>query len=315
MTEAAPQPTKSRSSSSTAVPDGKSEKSFEGRSLKGVDSSMLELGGFGLITYGLYSVVRTFLDIQAWGTPEASLSLMLQLVSLFPLLVIGPILIFAPQGSIRVKSSPKKLTKWLTFILAAMFLFFIPLSFFNHFTLIQTDTNQVKRLESSLEKRKQEILRSVKDANTPPEFQKILSTFSEIRDISFSPGQSGDSIRKDISDGIDRGIESGVERLRASQRERSRVFANVVRNVALGSFISGFTFFVLATWLLDWLLPARKVLTNLAGILTKGFPLGYFFSKSKSSRRTNRNFADRKTAFTRALARFSFRLSRRGRRR
>jgi hypothetical protein len=212
------------------------------------------------LAYGILSLARSFLGDQAGFGPEASLARMSQFLSLYPILFLGPVLIFAPQGASKDKGLWRNLTSWLVLFLAIMFLIFTPLSFYNQFSLTQRDANQVKRLEDLLQRRKQEILGSVQSLDNPAEFPKALSKFPEIRSANIVANQSPTEIRKAIGDGIDRGIKAEVGRLREQQKLRMIAVSSAVRGVAATSLLAGLTFLLLAGYLLPWFAPARHLL-------------------------------------------------------
>jgi hypothetical protein len=239
------------------------------KSLEGVNADLLNLGGLSLLAYALYSVVRIVLGGEAGVGPEASLARMSQLVALYPVLLLGPLMLFIPQGSRRKKGFWKGISRWLVFLMAIMFLLFVPLSFLNQFQVEQADANQMERFQALLKKRKLEIVTSVSRLQTPQQFQQTLSSFPEITEINIGENQTPDQIRRGIVEGIDRGIKSEVEQLRARQAQRLLTIRVNVRSVAVGGLIGGITLFSFASWLLPWLNPAGKALaTTVGGIST-----------------------------------------------
>ncbi|MEB3255088.1 MAG: hypothetical protein VKJ05_01740 [Synechococcaceae cyanobacterium] len=237
--------------------------------LEGVNSDLLNLGGLSLLAYALYSAVRIVLSGEAGVGPEASLARMSQLVSLYPVLLLGPLLLFIPQGSRRKKGFWKAISRWLVFLMAMMFLLFVPLSVLNQYQVVQADTNQMERFEALLKKRKQEIVGAVSTLQSPSQFRQTLRSFPEITEINIGDSQTPDQIRRGIVEGIDRGIKAEVEQLRARQSQRLLTIRINVRSVAAGSLIAGLSLFSFASWLLPWLNPAGKALANtVAGIGT-----------------------------------------------
>lgn len=254
----------SRSSAVEAKPSG------SGRPIEGVNAEVLTLGGLGLLAYALYSLVRIVLGGDAGVGPEASLSRMSQLVSLYPVLLLGPLLLFVPQGARRQKGFWKGVSRWLVFLLAVMFLLFVPLAFLNQYQVTQADANQVQRFEALLQKRKQEILSAVRPLRSADQFRGVLAKFPEVTQVNIPPNQSASEIRQGIVDGIDRGIKAEVDQLRARQRQRMLVITTNVRSVAAGSLIAGLTLFSLASWLLPWLQPAGQALAHTIKGMGKG---------------------------------------------
>ncbi|MFO0040151.1 MAG: hypothetical protein ACK522_14585 [Synechococcaceae cyanobacterium] len=244
--------------------------SGSGRPIEGVNAEVLTLGGLGLLAYALYSLVRVVLSGDAGVGPEASLSRMSQLVSIYPVLLLGPLLLFIPQGARRQKGLWKGVSRWLVFLLAVMFLLFVPLAFLNQYQVTQADANQVQRFEALLQKRKQEILTAVRPLNSPEQFRSVLANFPEITQINIPANQTATLIRTGIIDGIDRGIKAEVDQLRARQRQRMLAITVNVRSVAAGSLIAGVTLFSLASWLLPWLNPAGQAIAHTLNGTGKG---------------------------------------------
>lgn len=249
----------------TPVPEAKP--SGSGRQIEGVNAEVLNLGGLGLLAYALYSLVRIILSGDAGVGPEAALSRMSQLVSLYPVLLLGPLLLFIPQGARRQKGLWKGVSRWLVFLLAVMFLLFVPLAFLNQYQVTQADANQVQRFEALLQKRKQEILTAVRPLTAADQFRGVLARFPEVTEVNIPANQPASQIRSGIVDGIDRGIKAEVDQLRGRQRQRMLAFSLNVRSVAAGSLIAGVTLLSLASWLLPWLNPAGQALAlTLKGI-------------------------------------------------
>jgi hypothetical protein len=195
---------------------------------------------------------------------------MSQLVSIYPVLLLGPLLLFIPQGARRQKGLWKGVSRWLVFLLAVMFLLFVPLAFLNQYQVTQADANQVQRFEALLQKRKQEILTAVRPLNSPEQFRSVLANFPEITQINIPANQTATLIRTGIIDGIDRGIKAEVDQLRARQRQRMLAITVNVRSVAAGSLIAGVTLFSLASWLLPWLNPAGQAIAHTLNGTGKG---------------------------------------------
>lgn len=252
-------------------PLAEAKTSGSGKPIEGVNAEVLTLGGLGLLAYALYSLVRIVLSGDAGVGPEASLARMSQLVSLYPVLLLGPLLLFIPQGARRQKGLWKGVSRWLVFLLAVMFLLFVPLAFLNQYQVTQADANQVQRFEALLQKRKQEILTAVRPLNSPEQFRSVLTKFPEITQINIPANQTVSLIRTGIVDGIDRGIKAEVDQLRARQRQRMLAITVNVRSVAAGSLIAGVTLFSLASWLLPWLNPAGQAITHTLKGTGKGF--------------------------------------------
>lgn len=256
----APRPSLGEQPSRSPAAEAKSSSSA--RPIEGVNAEVLTLGGLGLLAYALYSLLRIVLSGDSGVGPEASLARMSQLVSLYPVMLLGPLLLFVPQGARRQKGFWKGVSRWLVFLLAVMFLLFVPLAFLNQYQVTQADANQVQRFEALLQKRKQEILTAVRPLTAADQFRTVLARFPEVTQVNIPPDQAAGEIRQGIADGINRGIKAEVDQLRARQRQRMLVITMNVRSVAAGSLIAGLTLFTLASWLLPWLQPAGQALAH-----------------------------------------------------
>ncbi len=245
----------------------------ETRSPRSLDPAVLELGGFGILAYSLFSLIRALAANQALTNPEVGLAVMSELVSLSPILLLGPVLIFTAQGASQAKGLAKKFARWLVLLLAILFFLFIPLSFFQKFILTQLDANQALRYEASLLNRKQAILAAIQDLKSPAEFQQRLSAFPEIRQTKPIPLQSPASLRQEISDALDRAIKGQLSRLETRQQQRMSNLNSVVVNILIGSMITGSTFFMFASLLFPWLKASLKSLARSCNI---------FFGKGKT---------------------------------
>lgn len=258
------------------------------RTSEGINSQVLSLAGYSLLAYALYNVVSALL-IGGFGSgPEITLSRMTQLLSIYPLLMLGPALIFTPHGARRLRSLWSDLVRWLVFLLAMMFLLFVPVAFLNQYSLGQRDANQVKRLEGNLSRRKEEILRAIAPLQSPEAFRTTLSRFPEVTSINIAPGETPSQLRSAIGTSIDRGIEVEVNRLRQNQQQRLRAARTTARSVAAGSTIAGISLLGLASYLLPWLEPLGTSLTHTLSGLSKAFHKFLRRFRKRNSRRPGR---------------------------
>jgi hypothetical protein len=217
---------------------------------RGLNPSVVELGGYGLLAYSLFNLARSLAAIKIGADPEVSLAVMSQLVALFPTLLLGQVLIFAPQGAIQAKGLGKRLARWLVVLFALLFLLFIPLSFAQRFILTKNDTIRAQDLSLALQRRKQLILAAVQTAQTPAEFQQRLSSFPEISQPNAIPLlQSPEIIRDQITTALDTAIKTEIDRFSARQQQRRSGLTKVVLSVSIGSLIASSTFLILATYL------------------------------------------------------------------
>lgn len=247
------------------ISDSASPRSY--RSFDGINTQVLSLAGYALLAYALFNVVSAILTVGFGSGPEITLNRMSQLLSAFPLLLLGPVLIFTPHGARRQHALWTDLVRWLVFLLSVMFLLFIPVAFLNQYSLAQRDESQVKRLETDLGSRRQEILKAVEPLQSPEAFRTALGSIPEITSISIAPGETVAEIRSAISTGIDKGIEAEVTRLRQAQQLRLQAAKQSARSLAAGSLIACISMLALASHLLPWLEPLGTSLTHtLSGI-------------------------------------------------
>jgi len=295
MSEADQPTTSNRSPSGSEHTASQLDKGLQTRPLRGLEPSIVQLGGYGLLAYGLLNIIRIVFLPEVGSGPDGALARMAQLASLYPVLLLGPVLLFAPQGALKEKGLWRALSRWLVLLLALIFLLFIPLSLYHRVIIIQRDANQVNRFQELLQKRKQEILASVQTLKSIPEFGAALASFPEVRRVVIRPDQSPDSIREAIRVGLDRGIANESARLKTGLQKRRSAINATVRDVISVSGMAGLSLLVLATYLLPGLSPARLALIKFKENLGKAAP-----PPSKRSRR--RKLARRVTGYFSYLA-------------
>lgn len=280
MSEADEPTTSNRSPSGSELTASQPDKGLQTRPLRGLEPSIVQLGGYGLLAYGLLNIIRIVFFPEVGAGPDGALVRMAQLASLYPVLLLGPVLLFAPQGALKEKGLWRALSRWLVLLLALIFLLFIPLSLYHRVIIIQRDANQVNRFQELLQKRKQEILDSVKTLKSIPEFGDALANFPEVRRVVIRPDQSLDSMREALRVGLDRGIANESTRLKTGLQKRRSAINASVRDVISVSSMAGLSLLVLATYLLPGLSPARLALIKFKENLGKPAP-----PSSKKSRR------------------------------
>ena len=280
MSEADEPTTSNRSPSGSELTASHPDKGLQTRPLRGLEPSIVQLGGYGLLAYGLLNIIRIVFFPEVGAGPDGALVRMAQLASLYPVLLLGPVLLFAPQGALKEKGLWRALSRWLVLLLALIFLLFIPLSLYHRVIIIQRDANQVNRFQELLQKRKQEILDSVKTLKSIPEFGDALANFPEVRRVVIRPDQSLDSMREALRVALDRGIANESTRLKTGLQKRRSAINASVRDVISVSSMAGLSLLVLATYLLPGLSPARLALIKFKENLGKPAP-----PSSKKSRR------------------------------
>lgn len=231
--------------------------------------NILALAGYGLIVYGLYNIVITLLSGS--GGVDVVVNRISQLVALFPVLFLGPALLYAAQpGARRASALRYVIVRWMVLVLALSYLAFIPLSIFTQYNYDRTTENVVRRLETSLQKRRAEILKSVAGASTPDQFRSALSQFPEVSAVNINPAESPAQVRDGIAKGINQGIRSQIEQSKRERANRVQFLAALVRTAALGSFVSGLSMMALALRIIPWLEPIGLSVAQTATGLFQG---------------------------------------------
>jgi hypothetical protein len=223
------------------------------RNFDGLNSKVLSLAGYSLLAYALYNLIASFLVGGFGGGPEIILSRMTQVLGVYPLLLLGPALIFAPHRASQLNGLVPNLVRWLVLLMALIYLLFVPVAMLNQYTLVQRDSNQIERLEVSLSRRRQEILRAIEPLQSADAFRSTLSRFPEITSITIAPGESIQSIRADISTAVNQAIQQEITRLRQTQQQRRQTSRTTALSVVVGGLIAGLTLMSLASHLLRWL--------------------------------------------------------------
>jgi hypothetical protein len=250
MTEESKKPVNTPKPASGAGSKTDLMKTSQARNPRGIDPWVVELGGYGLLAYSVFNIARSLAANKLSADPDVSLAVMSQLVSVSPFFLLGPVLIFAPQGAIQAKGLGKQLVRWLVVLFAFLFILLIPLSLWQRFALIEKYSLQTQQLETSLQKRKTQILAAIQNAQAPAEFQQRLSGFPEIRPSSaILMFQSPEIIRQEITIALDTAIKTEIGRLNLRQKQRLAGISKVVLSISVGSLIASGTLFALANHL------------------------------------------------------------------
>jgi hypothetical protein len=270
MTEASHNPSSSHKPMGVAEVNTELLKPRSVRSPRGLEGSVVALGGYGLLAHSLFNLARSLAANKLSADPEVSLGVMSQLVALSPFFLLGPVLIFAPPGAIQAKGLAKQLTRWLVVFFALLFFLFIPLSFFQKHTLINKDTLQTKRLETVLQDRKRQILSAVQNAQSTSEIQQRLSSFPEIRrPNAIAQLPSPAIIREQLAASLDTAINLEINRHKQTQKQRLAGISKVVFSVSIGSLLAAGFFFALATYLFPRLRLNRHSLSRISKAMDK----------------------------------------------
>lgn len=212
----------------------------------------LTLAGWGLIAYGIYNIL--IILFSGAGGPEVPLQRMSQLVSLFPVLFIGPALVHASQPSARQsKRIHHQLLRWLVMVICISYLAFVPISIYNLFSNERANDNAIARLESTLQKKRKELFSAMETAVTPQQIRSALTAFPEVSNVTIEPGDSLDEVRQGIRNGIDQWIRSQLEQARKANTSSKQYLQALVRTVALGCLICGLAMLAMAVRMLPWL--------------------------------------------------------------
>ncbi len=250
MPEASQNPLSGRRPMGDAAPSTEVLKSSSVRSPKGLEPSVMELGGYGLLAYSLFNLARSLAANKLGADPEVKLAVMSNLVGLFPFFLLGAVLVFAPQGAYQAKGLAKQLTRWLVAFFALLFFLFIPGSFLQRHILIERGALQAGRLEEVLQSRKQQILAAVQNTQSPTEIQQQLIRFPEIKTpIAFASLKSPTVIRQQLAASLDMAINLEVNRFRKEQQQRQAGLSKVVLSISLGSLLSTSFLLILSTYL------------------------------------------------------------------
>lgn len=208
--------------------------------------------GYALLLYGLYNLATIMLGGD--GRQDTVWARMGQLLSLFPLLFLGPILIFSsPEARLQPDNIWRAGVRWLLLILAISYLLFIPVSLLNEFNTNQQESNRISRLETLLQKRRKQIMSSIAGINNSSEFVRALKRYPEISNINIIASEAPGKIRSNIDNDISLAINQQINQLLAQNQQRIRRLSATVRNLALGSLITGLSMLSLASRLIPWL--------------------------------------------------------------
>lgn len=237
---------------------------------------ILTVAGYGLTVYGIYNLVINLLS--GGGGVDVVITRITQLVALFPVLLLGPTLLYSAQPMARRATELRHvLMRWLVLVIALSYLAFVPISFFTQYSFDRTSENAVRRLQTSMEKRRAEIIRSVADASTPDQFRVALSQFPEVSAVTINSADSPAQIRAGILTGINQGIKTQMDQAAVERQNRITYLAALVRTAALGSLVSGVAMMALALRIVPWLEPLGQSITRTGTGLAQGF--GKLFRK------------------------------------
>jgi hypothetical protein len=222
--------------------------------------------GYALLLYGLYSLVTVMLGGE--GKQDAVWARMVQILSLFPLLFLAPVLIFsAPEARLQAENIWRAGVKWLVLMLAILYFLFIPVALLNEFNINQLENNKIGRLNTMLQKRRKQIMTSLSTLSNPADFENTLKQFPEVSNIYIVAAEGADRIRANIDRDISVAIDRQVSLLRTQNQERIRVLSATVRNLCVGSLVTGLSMLSLASRLIPWLGRCGQILAN----TTSGF--------------------------------------------
>jgi len=220
--------------------------------------------GYALLLYGLYSLVAVLLAGD--GQQDAVWTRMVQILSFFPLLFLAPVLIFsAPEARLLPDSIWRSGVRWLVLMLSIVYLLFIPVALLNEFNTNQLESNKILRLNTLLQKRRKEIMVSLSGISNPADFERTLKQFPEVSNVNIVATESAERIRANIDRDISLAIDRQVSQLREQNQQRIRRLSASVRNICLGSLVTGLSMLSLASRLIPWLGRSSQILANTTG--------------------------------------------------
>ncbi len=193
------------------------------------------------------------------------LTRMSQILALFPLLFLAPVLIYsAPEARLKNDDVWRRGVRWLTLLLAILYLLFIPISFLGKFNTDQIESNKIRRLETVLQNRRKEVLSTLSSLNNTAQFKQALERFPEISNINIITTDPPAKVRADIDRDISRAIKQQLNQLQAEKQQLLGNLSLTVRNLSLGSLVSGLAMLTLASRLLPWLGRLSQAFSNTA---------------------------------------------------
>jgi hypothetical protein len=237
------------------------------------------MAGYSLLLFGLYSLVTVMLGGE--GRQDAVWGRMVQILSLFPLLFLAPILIFStPEARLEADNIWRAAVKWLVLMLAIIYLLFIPVALLNEFNTNQLESNKINRLNTMLQKRRKQIMASLSSLSDPGDFETTLKQFPEVSNINIVAAEGASKIRASIDRDISLAIDRQVSLLRVQNQERIGRLSATVRNLCVGSLVTGFSMLALASRLIPWLGRSSQILANTTGGIGRWL-MGFFAWASK----------------------------------
>jgi hypothetical protein len=94
---------------------------------------------------------------------------------------------------------------------------------------------------------------SVAGLNNASEFESVLKRYPEISNVNIIASESPEKIRANIDSDISLAINQQMNQLQLQNQQRIRRLSATVRNLALGSLITGLSMLSLASRLIPWL--------------------------------------------------------------
>lgn len=236
--------------------------------------AVLPLAGYCLLLYSLFNLLASPESGLSIG-PELFINRVNQLLSLFPIFLVGSAFVFSNQRRNARKKSYTSLQRpalWFVLILAIVYLGCIPVSFLSRHAMVSRDASILEDTSSDLEQRKAKILSSVAQAQSVNSIVTSLSQFPEVRSMRITTDESVEDVRKALSSGLDEAIRLRIENLKREQSSRREQFASSVRTSTIGTLIASGSFFILFLNLMP------ELTNNFSRVLSK-------YNPSKGSRR------------------------------
>jgi hypothetical protein len=261
-----------------------------------IENSVQQLGGFSLLAFALFNILRIIISRGPGFANEASMAQMSQFLSIYPVLLLGLILTFSTPNATKTRGFWLGITRWLVLLITIVFLSFVPLAFYHRSAILNQSARQQSNLKAVLEKRKNDILTRFQGISSPDEFRRVLTSLPEVRNVDIPATQTAEQIRRDIRSGIDRAITREIQRFKENEQRRITSLNAITRDLVMGSLLAGGTLTILAVYLHPWLAQAGRGLLPFKKIASLGATQA---TGAKATRPT-----PRRKKFTRRLARY-----------
>lgn len=210
---------------------------------------ILTIAGASLTAYGIYSMIAPLTRIA--GTDTLILDRVTHLVSVFPLVFMGNVLVILGRSYSSNSLSSKTsifytIIKSVSIICSALYIMSIPALFIGYNLTVTKDNNLVNRMSMNLEERRSEIHRSVSSASTIQNLQTVIERYPELS-ITIPANSNPETLRNSILDTLNNAAKSQKERTKLEIRRRHQAILATTLSTALASLLSGMAFTSIAS--------------------------------------------------------------------